>query len=90
MAALRRADAELVVGMGLDGHALSPAALHRLQLLIGRALSRMPVDATDFSFAEGSVALTLTRMSAGGTVVRTTAGTLSFARLRVAVSEELS
>lgn len=89
LAALRRAEAELVAGSVLDGHALSPAALSRLQLLIGRALSRMPVDATDFSFDEGSVVLTLTRTDDGGTVVRTAGGTLSFDRLQVAVTERV-
>lgn len=89
LAALRRAESELVAGAMLDGHALSPAALSRLQLLIGRALSRMPVDATDFSFDEGSVVLTLTRTGAGGTVVRTAEGTLSFDRLQVAVTERV-
>ncbi len=85
---IRRADAELVTGIGIDGHTLSPAALARLQVLISRALSRMAVDATDFALEDGSVALTLTRTAGGGSVVPTTSGTLTFARLRVTVREK--
>lgn len=90
LSALRRAEAELLAASGLDGQALSPAALVRLQTLVSRALSRMPVDATDFAFRDGSVAVTLSRTSDAGTVVRTTAGTLSFTRLQVAVRQEAS
>lgn len=91
--ALRRADAELVSGLGSDGGTLSPAALIRLQALIARALSKMPVGATDFAYEDGSVEVTLTRTSdaaGGGTVIRTPAGSLCFARLRIAVKEKVS
>ncbi len=50
----------------------------------------MSVEATEFAFEDGSVAVTLTRTRDEGTVVRTTAGTLSFARLRVAVEGSTS
>lgn len=81
-----------MTGFGSDGGTISPAALTHLQALIARALSKMPVGATDFAYEDGSVEVTLTRASdasGGGTVIRTSAGSLSFARLRVDVEEKV-
>ena len=85
--ALRRADAELLGLSDLEGRPLSAAALSRLQGLIGRALSRMPVRATDFVLRDQSVAVILTRTDEAGTAVRSTEGTLRFEKLKVAVEE---
>ena len=87
IAARERVDAELLAVAGLDGRTLSPAALSRLQSLIGQALQKMPVGASDYTLDDAAVSVVLSRRPGAGSEVRSTDGTLRFANLMVSVQE---
>lgn len=83
--ALKRVDAELLALAGAGGRALSPAAFSRLQSLVGQAIQRMPVGASDFVFDDDAVSVVLNRRAGEGSELRSTDGTLRFTDLVVKV-----
>lgn len=87
LAALKRVDAELLALAGETERPLSPAAFSRLRSLIGQALQKMPVRASDFIFDDDAVSVVLRRRIGEGSELHSTEGTLRFADLVVTVRE---
>lgn len=90
LSALRQVDAELLSSAAGSWQELSWAAFCRLQSLVGQALQKMPVGASDFSFDEDALSVLLSRRVGEGTELHTTEGTLRFADLVVTLHERRS
>lgn len=84
--ARRRIDRELA-GVALDGSTVSPAALHRLQSLIGATLARLGPSATEGSHTDGDLVCSVRRARGEAVVVATEEGTLRLIDLVVAVED---
>jgi uncharacterized protein (TIGR02677 family) len=85
-ASRERVDLELLDATELDGRTLSPAALRRLQELVGRALARLRVGAPRAVHAERGLVCRIARTPGQHTRVRSSAGTLTFLDLCIAVA----
>ena len=85
LAALRRADTELLALSDGTGRPLSSAALARLESLVGRAVQTMPIGAENFTVSDDSLVVALSRATGEGSTIRALEGTLRFADLVVSV-----
>lgn len=83
----RRVERELA-GVDLDGALVSPAALHRLQSLVGATLARLGPTAREASHVDGDLVCTVRRVPGASVAVATDEGTLCL--LDVTVSVELA
>jgi uncharacterized protein (TIGR02677 family) len=80
----RRVERELA-GIDLQGATVSPAALHRLQSLVGATLARMGPAATEGSHVDGDLVCTIRRQPGASVAVSTDEGTLRLLDLSVEV-----
>ena len=80
----RNVDGELVE-VELDGATISPAALHRLQGLVGATLARLGPTATEGTHSDGELLCRVQRRRGTSTAVSTSEGTLRLLDLAVAV-----
>lgn len=83
--ALRRVDDELA-DVVLDGATVSPAALHRLQSLVGATLARLGTAATTAAHFDGGLRCEVERRPGHRLEVRTVEGVLTFEDLSVRFS----
>lgn len=82
--ALRRVDDELA-SVELDGAVVSPAALHRLQALVGATLARLGPTSEATTHVDGRLSCRVERSPRSHLSVSTDEGTLTFAGLAVTV-----
>lgn len=82
--ARRRVDRELA-GIVLDGATVSPAALHRLQGLVGATLARLGPTTVEGAHVDGDLVCTVRRSPGTAVAVATDEGTLRLLDLVVAV-----